>query len=68
MNINDRIIELENRLTHLDDTVEQLNNIVTEQQLKIATMEKLIKALAKEHSEIKEHLAPEITNSRPPHY
>ncbi len=63
-----RIIELESRLTHLDDTVEQLNDIVTEQQMAIAKLEKLVRKLVDEHLEMKEQMAPEIVNTPPPHY
>ncbi len=68
MNDQDRIIELESRITYLDDTVEQLNDIVCEQQKQLGKLEHLLFKLAKEHSEIKEQIAPEITDSRPPHY
>ncbi|MEJ2045402.1 MAG: SlyX family protein [Reinekea sp.] len=68
MNNQDQLIELETRLTHLDDTVEQLNEIIANQQITLAKMEKLIRKLADEHIEMKEQLAPEIVNTRPPHY
>ena len=68
MSDQERIIELESRLTHLDDTVEQLNDIVCEQQKQISKLEHLLFKLAKEYSEIKEHLAPDVVDSRPPHY
>ena len=68
MNDLDRITELESRLTHLDDTVEQLNDIIVSQQNQIAQLETFIRKLANEHSEMKEQFAPEVTDSRPPHY
>ncbi|MDX1475699.1 SlyX family protein [Reinekea sp. G2M2-21] len=68
MNIEDQLIDLEIRLTHMDDTVEQLNQVVTAQQKTIDRLEHLIIKMAREHSEMKEQLAPDIVDSRPPHY
>lgn len=68
MTPDERITELETRLTHLDDTVDQLNDIVTEQQMTIDRLEKRLKQVVQEHLEMKEQMAPEITDSRPPHY
>ena len=68
MNDQQRIVELESRLTHLDDTVEQLNDIVYEQQKQLAKLEHLLVKLVKEHTEMKEQIAPDVTDTRPPHY
>ncbi len=68
MNIEDQLIDLEIRLTHMDDTVEQLNQVVTAQQKTIDRLEHLIIKMVREHSEMKEQLAPDIVDSRPPHY
>lgn len=68
MEIDERLIELETRLTHMDDTVELLNGIVTQQQLKIDTLERLVQRIAADYNEFKEQLAPEITDTKPPHY
>lgn len=64
----DRLIDLESRLTHLDDTVEQLNDVVTEQQTTISRLENLLLKLAKEHTQMKEQFAPEVIDTPPPHY
>ncbi len=68
MSDEDRLIDLETRLMHLDDTVEQLNNIVSNQQLTIDRLERVLKKITKEHNEIKEQMVPEIVDSKPPHY
>jgi SlyX protein len=68
MTEQDRIIDLETRLTHLDDTVEQLNDVITEQQKSINTLEHVLHKLVKEHSEMKEQFAPDIIDAPPPHY
>ncbi|EAR10495.1 SlyX family protein [Reinekea blandensis] len=64
----DRLTDLESRLMHLDDTVEQLNSIIVEQQKAIARLEKTLRKITEEHVEMKEQMAPDIVDSRPPHY
>ncbi|TXR53779.1 SlyX family protein [Reinekea thalattae] len=68
MNDHDKIIDLESRLTYMDDTVEQLNQIVSEQQLKIDFLERQLKQIASDYNEFKEQLAPDIVDTKPPHY
>lgn len=63
-----RIIELESRLTHLDDTVEQLNDVISAQQHQIDRLERLLKQLMDQQQDIKEQFAPEPNDSPPPHY
>ncbi|WP_320823970.1 SlyX family protein [Reinekea sp.] len=63
-----RIIELESRLTHLDDTVEQLNDIVSAQQRKLDRLERLIQQSIEQQQDLKDQLAPELNDSPPPHY
>jgi SlyX protein len=64
----ERIIDLETRLTHLDDTVEQLNDIIAEQQKTISKLEHVLYKLVEEHTEMKEQVAPEVVDAPPPHY
>lgn len=64
----ERLTDLETRLMHLDDTVEQLNRIVAEQQNSISRLEKALKKVTEDHVEMKEQMAPDIVDSRPPHY
>lgn len=68
MSNDQRITDLETRLTYLDDSVEQLNDVIVQQQKTIASMEKLLKKLAQEHVEMKEQMAPDIIDTKPPHY
>jgi len=65
----DRITELEIRLTHIEDTLDVLNQTVIDQhrlidqlQLQISIMEKKLKAAATSN------IAPESEESPPPHY
>ena len=65
----DRLIELEIRLTHFEDTLEVLNQTVIEQhqlidqlQLQISVLEKKLKAVAASN------IALESEETPPPHY
>ena len=67
--MEDRITELEIRLTHIEDTLDVLNQTVIDQhrlidhlQLQISIMEKKLKAVATSN------IAPESEESPPPHY
>ncbi len=65
----DRLTELEIRLTHFEDTLDVLNQTVIEQhrlidqlQLQISVLEKKLKAVASSN------IAPESEETPPPHY
>jgi SlyX protein len=67
--MEDRITELEIRLTHIEDTIDILNNSVIDQhnlidrlQLQIAILEKKLKAVAPSN------IANESEETPPPHY
>ncbi|WP_330987163.1 SlyX family protein [Herbaspirillum lusitanum] len=45
----ERLVDIELKLTHQEDTVDALNKIVYEQQKKIDELEKLLTALARPH-------------------
>lgn len=68
MNDSERLIELEMRLTHMDDTVEQLDKVVSEQQIRINYLERQLKKIASDYNEFKEQMAPDIIDTKPPHY
>ena len=68
MTNDERLIELEVRLTHMDDTVEQLNRIVSEQQMQIDYLERQLKKVVHDYNEFKEQVSPEIIDTKPPHY
>jgi len=63
-----RIIELESRLTHLDDTVEQLNDVISAQQRTLDRLERLSQQFIEEQQNLKDQLAPALNDSPPPHY
>jgi SlyX protein len=67
--MEDRITELEIRLTHIEDTLDILNKTVIDQhnlidhlQLQISILEKKFKAVATSN------IAPESEETPPPHY
>lgn len=67
--MDDRITELEIRLTHIDDTIDVLNQTVIDQhkmieqlQLQISILEKKLKASAASN------IAHESEETPPPHY
>ena len=67
--MEDRITELEIRLTHIEDTLDILNQTVIDQhglidqlQLQISLLEKKLKAVATSN------IAPESEETPPPHY
>jgi len=64
-----RLIELETRLTYQDDTIRQLNDAVSRQQLDIARLERLCLGLQSRIAamvETSSHEAP--ADEKPPHY
>ena len=62
---NVRLIKLETDLAYLQETVRQLNEIVTEQQLLVSKLEKQNEVLAKRMEELDTEARP---NRKPPHY
>lgn len=59
------LTKLETDMAYLQDTVRQLNEIVTEQQLLVARLERQNEVLAKRVEELDTEARP---NRRPPHY
>lgn len=65
--LSDRIDALEERLTYQDDTIETLNQTITEQWKQIDALKRQIAALGDRLQEA-EARAPGPANERPPHY
>ena len=69
MNNEERMVELESKLTSQEDLVDVLNQTVYRQQRKIDQLEELCIALAKRLSAIQSQDAGDMpANERPPHY
>ena len=65
----ERFINLESRLAHQDQLLNQLNDVVTGQQAKIMQLEELCKSLIQRVQSVADRLpADDPGDERPPHY
>ena len=65
MDTDERLTDLEIRLTHQEDMIEELNKVVHRQQVKISDLESILKELAVRLVDIESNRP---LNERPPHY
>jgi len=69
--LDSRLIEIETRIAFQDDTIEQLNQIVTTQQQQIDQLRKEVTAIAARVSEpsvAASNIATQAEETPPPHY
>ena len=69
--MDNRLIEIETRIAFQDDTIEQLNKIVTIQQQQIDQLRKELTAIAARISEpsgAASNIATQSEETPPPHY
>ena len=65
----ERFIDLESRLAHQDQLLQQLNDVVTSQQAKIMQLDALCKSLIERVRSIADAApAGDAVEDRPPHY
>ena len=65
----DRLIEIEIKLTHQEEAVEALNQVVCLQQKKIDHLEAICEALIRHVKELSDGAAEQrATDEAPPHY
>ena len=65
----ERLIEIETRIAYQEDTIQQLNQVVTEQQQKIEQLEKQYKTLQEYIASLPELLVSNNSADEiPPHY
>ena len=65
----ERFIDLETRLAHQDQLLNDLNEVVTGQQARIMELEELCKALLERVRSLGDGVAPgNPVDERPPHY
>ncbi len=65
----ERLIDIESKLTFQEDLVEELNKTVYQQQLKIERLEAICEALAQQVRALNEAWNDRASvNERPPHY
>jgi SlyX protein len=65
--MSDRLDAIESRLMYQDETIETLNQTITDQWIKIETLLRQVAALS-ERLEETESSVPAPANERPPHY
>jgi len=69
--VTDELIELQTRLAYQEDTIQQLNNVITQQDATILQLQQQMRLLAKRVDEIsftQDGSSDDVTNDRPPHY
>ena len=69
--IDDELIELQTRLAFQEDTINQLNQVVTQQDADIIQLQQQLRLLAKRVDELSYQAGAagqEIVSERPPHY
>jgi len=69
--ITDELIELQTRLAYQEDTIQQLNNVITQQDATILQLQQQMRLLAKRVDEIsftQDGSSDDVINDRPPHY
>ena len=70
-NIDDELIELQTRLAFQEDTINQLNQVVTQQDADIIQLQQQLRLLAKRVDELSYQAGAggeEVVSERPPHY
>jgi len=68
---SDELIELQTRIAFQEDSINQLNQVITKQDADILQLQHQMRLLAKRIDELSLVQAgggEEITNERPPHY
>ena len=70
MQINDeRIIELETKISYQEDMIQELNKHVIDQQKQIDMLTNLYESLKEQYKEIMSSLSEVVTDEeKPPHY
>lgn len=64
-----RLIEIESKLTLQEDLLQDLNHVIYTQQKRIDRLENLLKVLIGQVSDLSDTLAERgVANERPPHY
>lgn len=65
----ERIIELETKVAYQEDTIQQLNDIVTAQQRKLDRVENSLKTLVEKFQDVSEGISNiNPLHEKPPHY
>jgi len=65
---DERLQDLEMRITYIDDTVDQLNKLATHQQLEIEQLKKQLEYSHQQLTDLKNVFKTQSDNEPPPHY
>ncbi len=69
MSNEERLVNIEIKLTHQEDAVEELNKVVCQQQKKIDHLEAVCEALIRHVKELSDNATEQRTaDETPPHY
>lgn len=70
--IEEQLIDVQTRVAYQEDTLAQLNDVITKQDAEIVQLKQQIRLLAQRLDELARDPAQagetDITNDRPPHY
>lgn len=67
--VDERLVEIETKLAHQELTLQELNDVIVEQHLRIAQLEELCRALVgRLQSMASSEPAEQPQDERPPHY
>lgn len=69
--LEEQLIDVQTRVAYQEDTLAQLNEVITRQDAEIIQLKQQLRLLAQRIDEIQRDPAQagdEITNERPPHY
>ncbi|MDQ2823727.1 MAG: SlyX family protein [Pseudomonadota bacterium] len=68
MSHEDRFVDIEIKLAHMEDLVESLNDVVYQQSKRIDQLEALTNKMAEHIRNSQQSSGQGIVNERPPHY
>ena len=63
-----RLVDLEMRLMFMDDVVQRLTHVESQQALRIAALERTVQTLCRELTALRQEHGVDVENSPPPHY
>lgn len=68
MSQEDRFVDIEIKLAHMEDLVESLNDVVYQQSKRIDQLDALVNKMAEHIRNSQQSAGQGIVNERPPHY
>ncbi|BCE02587.1 SlyX family protein [Marinicellulosiphila megalodicopiae] len=67
-NIEQTVIDLQTKLAFQEDTLDQLNEVVSQQDLQIRKLEHKIASFYQEFKQLNQSMSGEVIDTKPPHY